>query len=48
MAVMPNINKLMLAFTDNMLGLYDLSSANCDRLLQIVGLPHCVLTMNYW
>ena len=48
MAVMPNVNKLMLSFTDNMLSLYDLSSAHCDRLFQIVSLPHCVLAMDYW
>jgi hypothetical protein len=47
-AVMPNINKLMLSFTDNILSLYDLSSAHCDRLFQIVSLSHCVLNMDYW
>ena len=48
MIALPNVNKMMLAFTDNMLALYDLSTANCERLMQIVGLPHCVLNMEYW
>ena len=47
-AIMPNVNKLMLSFTDNMLSLYDLSSSHCDRLFQIVSLPYCVLNMDYW
>lgn len=48
LVVLPNANKILLSFTDNMLALYDLATANCDRLVQIVGLPHCVLHMDYW
>ena len=48
MVVLPNVNKMFLSFTDNMMALYDLSTANCDCLVQIVALPYCVLAMDYW
>ena len=48
LVVLPNVNKMMLSFTDNMLVMYDLATANVDRQVQIVGLPACVLQMYYW
>ena len=48
MVMLPNVHKFLLSFTDNVVALYDLSSANCDRQIQIVGFPYCVVSMDYW
>ena len=46
MVVMVNVNKIIISFTDSMLVVYD--NVTFDPQLQVVGFPHCVLTMDYW
>ena len=48
MVMFPNVHKFLLSFTDNVVALYDLSTANCDRQIQIVGFPYCIVSMDYW
>ncbi len=48
LVVLLNINKMMVSYTDCMLALFDLATANCDHHVQIIGLPSAVVQMYYW
>ena len=48
MTVLPNANKILLSFADSTLALYELSSSGAELQCLIVGLPYCVLVMDYW
>ena len=43
---MANINKIIMSFTDNTLAVYDITTFDLQQ--QVVGLKHCVLTLDYW
>lgn len=48
LVVLPNINKLILSFTDDTVILYDHVTASCDVQCQIIGFPATVVHMHYW
>jgi WD40 repeat protein len=47
MVVLPNVQKIILSFTDCVLGVYDISPA-FDKVFHVTSLPHCVLSLDYW
>ena len=48
MVLIPNLNKMMVSLTDNILSLYDFSAGNTEIVASITHLPFSVLTMYYW
>ncbi len=48
MVVMPNTNKVILSFTDNVISVYDLTTTTDEGQFQIVAFPYCILVMDYW
>ena len=46
LVVMANVNKIIVSFTDNTLAVYDITTFDLQQ--QVVGLRHCVLTLDYW
>lgn len=48
MVLIPNVNKILVSLTDNVISLYDFSAGNSEIIASITHLPFSVLTMHYW